>query len=87
MIVTAATTTYQVSGTAVVLVAGEYALPASVYTLFTDRRRPVRIPSGRMSRVVLLRGTILNRTYGLHKNLYISLFLLTIFGPIYYGPP
>ena len=37
--------------------------------------------------VGLLRGTIVNRTYGLHKNLYIDLFLLTIFGPIYYGPP
>ena len=35
----------------------------------------------------LLRGTILNRTYGEYKNLYISLILLTIFGPIYYGPP
>ena len=36
---------------------------------------------------VVLRGTIVNRTYGTHKNLYIYLFLLTIFGPIYYGPP
>ena len=27
-----------------------------------------------------------NRTYGLHKNLYVYLFLLAIFGPIYYGP-
>ena len=35
----------------------------------------------------ILRGTILNRTYGPYTNLYISLFLLTIFGPIYYGPP
>ena len=35
----------------------------------------------------LLRGTILNRTHGIHQNLYISLFLPTIFGPIYYGPP
>ena len=26
---------------------------------------------------------IVNRTYGTHKNLYIHLFLLTIFGPIY----
>ena len=34
--------------------------------------------------VVLLRGTILNRTYGTHKNLYISLFFL-IFGPIYWS--
>ena len=34
----------------------------------------------------LLRGTLLNRTYGLYKNLYISLFLLTIFGPVYYDP-
>ena len=36
---------------------------------------------------VLLRGTILNRTYGTHANLCISLFLTTIFGSIYYGPP
>ena len=36
---------------------------------------------------ILLRGTILNRTYGTHKNLHISLLLLTIFGPIYCGPP
>ena len=35
----------------------------------------------------LLRGTIVNRTYGIPKNLYISLFSLTIFGPIYFGPP
>ena len=32
--------------------------------------------------IISLRGTILNRTHGRHKNLYISLFLLTIFGPI-----
>ena len=37
--------------------------------------------------LILLRGTTLNRTYGTHKNLYISLFLLTTFGPVYYGPP
>ena len=35
----------------------------------------------------LLRGTLVNRTYGGHKNLYIHIFLLTIFGPIYYRPP
>jgi len=36
----------------------------------------------------LLRGAIVNRTYGTDKDLlYIYLFLLTIFGPIYYGPP
>ena len=32
-------------------------------------------------------GGILNRTYGAPKNLYIELFLPTIIGPIYYGPP
>ena len=37
--------------------------------------------------LLVLRGTIVNRTYGLHKNLYIYLFLLKIFGPLYYGPP
>ena len=34
-------------------------------------------------------GTIVNRTYGMHKNLpgiYLTI-LLTIFGPINYGPP
>ena len=38
--------------------------------------------------IPLLRGTIVNRTYGIDENLYIHLFLLTIFGPIYYdGQP
>ena len=36
---------------------------------------------------VLLRGTIVNRTYGACKILYISLFLLTMFGSVCYGPP
>ena len=36
--------------------------------------------------VVVVRETIVNRTYGTHKNQYIFLFLLTIFGPIYYSP-
>ena len=35
----------------------------------------------------LLRGTIVTKTYGAHKNLHISLFLSTIFGPINNGPP
>ena len=35
----------------------------------------------------LLRGGIVNRTYGTHKNPYTSVFLPTIFGPINYGPP
>ena len=35
----------------------------------------------------LLRGTIVNRTHGRHKNLYIKPFLPSIFGPINYGPP
>ena len=37
--------------------------------------------------VLILRGTTLTRAYGRPKNLYKSLFLPTIFGPIYYGPP
>ena len=28
--------------------------------------------------------TIVNRTYGIDKDLYIYLFLITMFGPIYY---
>ena len=37
----------------------------------------------------ILRGTIVNKTYGIHKNLpgiYLTIFL-TIFGSISYGPP
>ena len=37
--------------------------------------------------VVLLRGIIVNRAYGTHKKLYVCRVLLTIFGPIYNGPP
>ena len=37
--------------------------------------------------VVVLRGTIVYRTYRARKHLYISLFLLTVFGLIYYAPP
>ena len=44
-------------------------------------------PSLFLSLLLILRGAIVNRTYGTHKNLYTSLFLLPIFGPIYYGPP
>ena len=37
---------------------------------------------------IVSRGTIVSRTYGTHKNLYLvyifNLFMLTIFGPIYY---
>ena len=36
---------------------------------------------------ITLRRTVVNRTYGTHKNLCIYLFLLTKFGPINYGPP
>ena len=38
-------------------------------------------------RLLILRGAIVNRTYGLHKNLYVQQFLLAIFGPVNYGPP
>ena len=42
---------------------------------------------GVILRIHLLRGTLVNRTYGIHKNLYIFTSLPTIFGPINYGPP
>ena len=35
--------------------------------------------STEMFHLTLLRGTVLNRTYGTHKNLYIDLFLLSTF--------
>ena len=38
-------------------------------------------------RLILLRGGIVIRTHRIHKNLYITLFLLIIFGPYYYVPP
>ena len=34
-----------------------------------------------------IRGTKVNRTYGIEKTQYIHPFLLRIFGPINYGPP
>ena len=37
--------------------------------------------------LLVFRGALVNRTYGLHTNLYIYIFFLTIFGRIYYGPP
>ena len=36
---------------------------------------------------LLSRGTIVHGAYGIHKNLFIQPFLLTIVGPINYGPP
>ena len=47
----------------------------------------VQIDPNQGTCATVLRGTILNRTYGTYKILCISLFLLTMFGPIYYGPP
>ena len=35
---------------------------------------------------MLLRGTIVNRTYGNTKTYILTYFLLTILGPIYYSP-
>ena len=40
-----------------------------------------------LSTLKLSRGTIVNSTYGTHNHIYMYLFLLTIFGLIYYGPP
>ena len=56
---------------------GKQALDRSLLYAFTTA----------FTKIHLLRGTIVNRTYGTHKNLHVHLFLLTIFGPIYYGPP
>ena len=47
---------------------------------------PNRSPSASVDDL-FLRGTIVIRTCGIHKNLYIYPLLLTIFGPINYGPP
>ena len=32
-------------------------------------------------------GAVLSRTYDTYKDLYNSVFFLTLFRPIYYGPP
>ena len=37
--------------------------------------------------VTICGGDVVNRTCGTHNNLCFSLFLQSIFGPIYYGPP
>ena len=50
-------------------------------------RAKILVCPGIQSPFVLLRETIENRTYGKHENIYTHLFLLTIFGLIYYGPP
>ena len=47
----------------------------------------ISVPSTTNSINIVLRGAIVNRTYGIHKNLYIQPFLPTLFGPINYGPP
>ena len=44
-------------------------------------------PDRETKSIRLLRRAIVNRTCGTHKDLHISLFLPTIFGPVYYGPP
>ena len=46
------------------------------------RRRPRHGGHVIVDQNELLLGTILNRTYGTHKNLYNPPFLLTLFGPI-----
>ena len=50
--------------------------------VYSRASAPVRYNS-----ITLLRGTILNRTYGTHKNTYISVILSTTCGPINYDPP
>ena len=45
---------------------------------------PLNAPNERTRRY---RGPRVNRTYGTHKNLHISLFSPTIFRPIKYAPP
>ena len=63
-------------------------LGGAIPTVQQQQKHVATIVSGNVSTAVLcIRGTMLNKTYGTHKNLYVSLFLLTIFGPIYYGPP
>ena len=58
------------------------------YTKATDTyaRTHSHVQTGQMH-IAPLRGGILIRTHHIHKNLYITLFLLIIFGPYYYVPP
>ena len=44
------------------------------------------LPGTSISVLMVLRGAIVIRTHHIHKNLYITLFLLIIFGPYYYVP-
>ena len=62
---------------------------ASYTLVYRDCKGPLRLDGGDFKNLDLLRGTIVNRTDGIHKNLYIAPFLLliTMFGPVNYGPP
>ena len=76
-----------VSKYAVPTVYGVPILRASGLTLFAlqsrfeDKAPGIKAVCAQIGTGVLLRGTIVNRTCGTHKNLYIYLYLLTIFGP------
>ena len=55
---------------------------------FLGRHDPLKlIQASEKTKNIFTGGQInTSRTYGTHNKLYISLFLLVIFGPIYYGP-
>ena len=52
----------------------------------TEKNNTAEQQSTISTAVVVFRGTI-SYTSSTHKNLHISLFLTTCFGPIHYGPP
>ena len=58
-----------------------------VYSSYLRVKSPhISVQRG-ISPPVLLRGPLVIRTYGAHKNLDIPLLIQTIFDPIYYAPP
>ena len=58
-----------------------YFLPSWYFFAFSGRFTPTTVTGDHTWYLVV------NRTYGTQKKLYICLFLLTVFGPIYSGPP
>ena len=55
-------------------------------SLLIARRAAPDLGNRSLRHHLLLRRTIVNKTYGTYKNLHVSLFLQTIFGPIYCVP-
>ena len=70
---------------------GQHSAGMQVYVVYTPHSNLTLLCSHRTGILIeeqhFYGGSDLNRTCGSYKNLHVSLFLLTVFGPIYYVPP